>query len=136
MSRIVNINGRKYLDGGITDSIPLKFSEEIGCEKNIVVLTQPYNYVKQKNKLIGLLKIVLNKYPLIVKASKMRHIIYNKTTEYIKSQEKKGNVLIICPKEKLIVSRIEKNPLKLKLVYEEGRKCALEKLDSIKEFLN
>ena len=44
---------RKLLDGGIADSIPLKYFESIGYNKNIVLLTQPKGFVKQKNKVVG-----------------------------------------------------------------------------------
>jgi len=135
VSRIVEINGRKYLDGGLTDSIPLKQFQKMGYEKNIVILTQPKDYVKTSNKAMPLIKLVLKKYPKIIDAIKNRHIVYNETTDYIKQQEKEGNTLIICPDSSLPVKRTENDPEKLQLVYDEGRKVALKMLSEIKEFL-
>ena len=135
VSRIVEINGRKYLDGGLTDSIPLKQFQKMGYEKNIVILTQPKDYVKTSNKAMPLIKLVLKKYPKIIDAIKNRHIVYNETTDYIKEQEKEGNTLIICPDSSLPVKRTENDPEKLQLVYNEGRKVALKMLSEIKEFL-
>ena len=49
VSQCVEINGRKYLDGGIADSIPFEKAQELGCDKIIVVLTQPIDYRKTKS---------------------------------------------------------------------------------------
>ena len=46
VSKIVEIDGKKLLDGGMADSIPLKFFESIGYDRNVVVLTQPADYRK------------------------------------------------------------------------------------------
>ncbi len=135
MARIVEIDGKKLLDGGLCDSIPLRFSEEKGCEKNVVVLTQPRGYEKEKISLMWLMKIVLRKYPKVIKALERRHIMYNETTEYIFEKEKEGKVFILCPKNALPIKRVEKNPEILQQVYDLGRQIALENLDQLKKFL-
>ena len=135
VSRIVEVGGRQMLDGGISDSIPLSYFQSLGYEKNIVVLTQPRNYVKKENKLLPLMKLALKKYPKLLETMKNRHIAYNDTLEYIKQEEKKGSILVLCPKEKLPIGRIEHNPDRLQEVYELGRKIAKEQLLQIKQFL-
>jgi len=135
-SEVVRIDGYELLDGGMTDSIPLKFFEKSGFKRSIVVLTQPRNYIKKPNKLIGIMKIALRKYPAIVNAMKNRHNVYNEETEYVFEQEKKGNALVICPEKPLEISRTEKNPDELQRVYDEGRKTALAQLDEIRRFIS
>ena len=135
VSQVVEVGGYKLLDGGISDSIPLKFFEEKGYERNIVILTQPEGYVKGKNKLIGLMKIALRKYPAIVDAMKKRHIVYNETTDYVKQKEQKGEVLVIRPETDLGIKRTEKEPAELRRVYEKGRAVAEKMLPQIKEYL-
>ena len=49
VSQFVEINRQKYLDGGIADSIPFEKAQELGCDKIIVVLTQPIGYRKTKS---------------------------------------------------------------------------------------
>ncbi|MBR6673572.1 MAG: hypothetical protein IKL39_02455, partial [Mailhella sp.] len=83
VSRPVFIGATPYLDGGIADSIPLSYFESIGYEKNIVILTQPKGYVKEKNKMLPIIRIALRKYPRLVDAMARRHEIYNETVEYI-----------------------------------------------------
>lgn len=135
VSRIVEIDGQKLLDGGIADSIPLKFMENKGYERNLVVLTQPRNYRKKKNSLLPLMKLALRKYPKVVEAMADRHIDYNETLEYIRSREQEKAVFVISPKEKLDISRTEKDPERLKAVYQLGREAAQEQLAELKRYL-
>lgn len=135
VSQIVEIDGRKLLDGGISDSIPLRFFESIGYDRNIVVLTQPEDYLKKKNNLMPLMKLKYKKYPKLIEAMESRHHMYNETLEYIADKEKLGELLVIRPESKLPVSRVEKDPEKLKAAYEIGRKVAADKIDRIKEYL-
>ena len=136
VSRIVEVDGKKLLDGGVSDSIPLRFFEEKGFDRNLVILTQPSNYVKNKNSAIPLAKIMLRKYPKLIEAMKNRHIIYNETLEYIKSKEKMGDVFVIRPEKELPIKRVEKNPDVLWEVYHTGRSVASKHLDEIRLFLN
>lgn len=135
VSRIVEIGGMKLLDGGIVDSIPLKHHEEIGYDKNIVVLTQPETYRKSENKLMPLIKLTLKKYPKLIEALKNRHIMYNNTLEYIKQRESEGKILVIRPENDLGIKRVEKNSENLKKVYEMGRKIAKSRLKDIRDYL-
>lgn len=135
LSRIVDIDGNKYLDGGLTDSIPIKKIESDGFEKNVVVLTQPRGYRKSENKLVPLSKLVYAKYPEISKAMKTRHIAYNEAVDYIEKEEDKGNIFVIQPSEKLIVGRIEKDKSKLEAVYQNGYETAQKVIEDLKSYM-
>ena len=132
---IVEIDGYKLLDGGITDSIPLEYFNSIGYEKNIVVLTQPRDYIKEKNKAMPIIKRSFKKFPKLIEAVANRHIMYNNEREYIFKSEQNGNTLVLCPPENLPVNHTEKDPAVLQEVYDIGRKTALLRLDEIKAFL-
>lgn len=134
-SRIVEIDGRKFLDGGISDSIPLSFMERHGFERNIVILTQPRDYIKKPSKSIKLVKSVYKKYPKLVKTYSERAKMYNDQLEYIRQSESEGRAFVIAPPKKLEVGHVEHNPDKLLEVYRAGRKAALDNLDRILEFL-
>ena len=135
VSNIVEIDGRKMLDGGISDSIPLKYFEGIGYDKNIVILTQPDSYTKKANSMMPIIKLAYRKYPGIIKAMHNRHMMYNETVEYIRMKEKQGDIYVIRPQEVLPLSRTEKNPDNLQKAYDIGVKICTEKLDDIKSFL-
>ena len=135
VSRIVEIDGYKLLDGGISDAMPLKYFQGIGYDKNIVILTQPEDYRKKENSLKSVLCTVLNKHPKLIYAMEQRHIMYNEELDYVKAEEKKGNTLVLRPKEKLPIKRTSKDPKLLQKAYDLGRELAKERLDEIKEFL-
>ena len=136
VSQIVQIDGLKLLDGGIADSVPIKYFEIIGYDKNVVVLTQPEGYQKGKNSFIPLVALKYRKYPKLIEALEKRHIIYNQTLSYIAEQEKAGNLFVIRPSEKINVGMIERDPQKLKEIYDFGRKTALEHIFEIEKFLD
>ena len=136
VSQIVDIDGRKLLDGGIVDSIPVKYFEELGYRKNVVVLTQPENYQKKKNRLMPLIRLKYRRYPKLVETMANRHLVYNAALDYIKDRESQGALFVIRPKEKLKIGKVEKNPDKLKEVYDIGRETAAAQIQAIKDFLN
>ncbi len=134
-SRVVEIDGGKYLDGGISDSIPLRFFASIGYQKNVVVLTQPASYRKEKNSLMPLLKCALGKYPNLIQALATRHEMYNETVSYIHRQEQAGKALVICPEDTLPVGHIEHKKEKLRQTYQLGRAMAERRMEEIRAFL-
>lgn len=135
VSRIVEIEGRKLLDGGVSDSIPVKFFESMGYTKNLVILTRPKHYKKSKNRFIGLFRLKYKAYPKFIEAMSRRADEYNSTLEYIYSEESAGNLFVLQPKAALPVSRVEKDPEKLMQAYAMGREAATEKINEIIRFL-
>lgn len=135
VSRIVKIGEQELLDGGIADSIPFEWFIANGYEKNIVVLTQPKGYIKSKNPLMSLVRLRMKKYPKMVEAMANRHIVYNDCLKQLEKREEEGNTLVIRPSEPLGIKRTEKNPEKLKAVYDLGRKDTEALLKKIREFL-
>ena len=135
VSQIVEIDGKKYLDGGICDSIPLKAFQDMGYEKNLVVLTRPRGYIKKpENNLLA--NLYYRKYPAFVTALRNRYAVYNRTLKYIEQQEKQGNILVLRPSESIRVGRMEQDPERLKQMYELGKNDAGQMLDAIASFLS
>ena len=95
VSRPVKLEDRRYLDGGIADSIPLKAFEERGYERNVVVLTQPEDYVKAPSSGMGLMRLVLGKYPKLLQTLADRHVQYNEAAAYVRKQEAAGAALVM-----------------------------------------
>ena len=135
VSNIVEIDGLRLLDGGVSDSIPVKYFEGIGYGRNVVVLTRPKGYRKEKNRIMPLVRHKYKKSPELVRAVERRHIVYNETLDYIEGLEAEEKILVLRPDEPLPVGRIEKDPDKLCTAYGIGRAAAERKLDKIKEFL-
>lgn len=134
-AKMVDIGGYQYMDGGLSDSIPVKHAQEIGCDKVIVILTRERGYRKAASKSIPLIKAKYKDYPKLIDALKRRHTVYNETLEYIDEEEKKGNVFVIAPVKDLGVGRLEKDRNKLKNAYLEGYYVTESYGDKLKEFL-
>lgn len=135
LTRPVKVDdGRRMLDGGISDSIPLRYFRDLGFMRNIVVLTQPRDY-RKKPAPQWLFSLLMPYAPAIAKAMGRRHIMYNSQLDYINRMEAEGDTLVIAPEKPLPIGRIESDPEKLKNVYNMGRKAATERLEKIKEIL-
>ena len=132
-ARIVTVEGKKLLDGGIADSIPLRFFQEQGYERNLVVLTQPEGFVKKPNSLMPLMRMWLHRHPRVVKALEQRHVMYNEQLAYVCEEEKKPNTLVLRPKAKLTIGHFSHDPAMMQATYDQGREVALEHLNEIKE---
>ena len=123
----VELEGRQLLDGGMSDSIPLKYFQNLGYEHNIVILTQPIGFTKKRTKLMPLFHMLMRKYPAVIQAMNRRHIMYNAQLEYLAQEEKAGRITVIAPDDTLPIGRTEQNVEKMKRVYQMGREAA-EKL--------
>ena len=135
VSQYVEIYGQKLLDGGLADSIPLKFFNEQGYERNIVILTQPRSYTKQPNRLMPLMRMIYHRQPRFVETIARRHDMYNEQLRYVAEQEKMGKAFVIAPEAKLPIQHITHDPKRMQRTYDMGRQQALALLPQIKAFL-
>ena len=132
------IKGGRYLDGGLSDGIPVKQSVLEGNCKNIVVLTRPYGFRSRPNGgIVGaIIKRKYKKYPKIYEAYKTMSDRYNETFEYIEEKERAGELFVIRPEDDLDIGRIEKNLEKFRKAYEQGRALMDRLMPELLEFLD
>ena len=135
VSKPVEIDGRLLLDGGISDSIPLRYFQEQGFEQNLVILTQPKGFYKKKTKLMPLFHLFSSRYPAIVEAMSRRHLMYNEELAYLEEQERLGKILLVYPQDTLPIGRTEQNEEKMRRIYAMGRAKAEEMLPEIQAFV-
>lgn len=135
VSRPVNIGGYTLLDGGISDSIPLRYFQQQGYERNVVILTQPLGYRKKPSGVQWLSRLLIRRYPKVVECLAQRHEMYNAQLDYVMQQANEGNTLIIAPPATLPIGRVEQKPEKLRLITRMGREACLRQLDEIRDFL-
>lgn len=136
VSKIVEIDGKKYLDGGTSDSIPIEAFRNMGFEKNVVVLTRPLGYQKQPEKAMSFIKRKYAKFPKYIEKSAERYSIYNETLKKLEQLETDGDTLVIRPSRTVNIGRTEKNPEVIQKQYNLGREDTLKMKDKIMEFLN
>ena len=119
VSKITYVDGTPMLDGGITDSIPVRYAMEQGYEKLVVILTRNKGYRKKDNKM-RISKAFYRKYPQLLRALSERNAVYNQTMDLIENLEAEGRILVIRPERPIEVGRMEKDTDKLTALYQEG----------------
>ena len=134
MFPIYHINGQPYLDGGVADSIPWKHAMEQGCDRVLVVMTHPRSYVRKDEKLMPLIRKTYREYPNFVAAMEDRAQRYNEDREQIFELERQGKLLVIAPESTMGVSRTERDPDKLRLLWGHGYQAAVDRLEEVREF--
>ena len=135
VSKIVEYNGEKYLDGGVSDSIPIKKALSLGFDKIVVVLTRPKGYRKEKQNML-LEKTYYRKYPNLLKTMENRYKDYNNTLDFLEKLEKDGKVFIIRPSKLVKIKRLEKNKEKLEEMYNLGFLNSNSNIEKLKEYIN
>lgn len=135
VSKIVEIDGKKYLDGGISDSIPYQKLQAMGYDKIIVVLTRPLEYRKKPSSM-WLFKWFYQKYPKLVERWANRYAEYNQTVEDVIQLNEKQEVFVIRPSKTMKISRLEKNLDRLQAMYDLGVEDAKNALAGLRRYLS
>ncbi len=132
----IEINGEKYLDGGVADSIPYKHAIESGCDKNIIILTRPRDYVKTDETMMKVAEKRYRKHPEFIDAMRTRAQRYNECVGELIQLQSEGKVFVFTPKTTFNVGRTEGDPVKLKRLYDHGYNHAKWALDSLRKYLS
>ncbi len=135
VSKNVRIGNKLYLDGGISDAIPLQKSILDGNQKNIVVLTKEVGYRRKPSSLLPLIRVAYLRYPKVYELMKNRHIAYNRILDMVEKKEKAGEIIVLRPKENGGIGRIEKDKEKLMALYRQGYEDAKARYEEILAYL-
>ncbi len=131
VSPVVEVEGKKLVDGGPSDSIPIRYSMERGFDAHIIIMTRHKGYRKKKSRLFPLCRLLLRKYPNLVNTMGSRHEVYNDSIVLAEELEKQSKAVIIRPKQPVEISRFETNPENLRNLHKNGYEDAAEKFESI-----
>ena len=134
-SRIVELDGKKLLDGGVADSIPVMAFRKMGFKKDLVILTRPEGYRKKQNPMLPLIRRAYMEYPEFVETAASRHLVYNRELDEISRLEREGEILVIRPSRRIKISRTERRPERIEQMYRLGREDAMKAFSGIKAFM-
>lgn len=135
LTPIVDVNGEPVLDGGISDSIPIRKSIADGNEKNIIVLTRGKEYRKKPSNTAFVAKKMYKAYPKLQETIANRYKVYNETLDYIEKLEEQGDVFVIRPKKKVEIKRMEKDKSKLADFYKTGYEDARDTWEDLMKWI-
>ncbi len=134
VSKMVEVDGQRYLDGGIADSIPLQKTLALGYDKIIVVLTRPLDYRKKPSSTL-LFNLMYRHYPKLCERWANRYLEYNQAVERVMELEQQGKIFVIRPSVDLNISRLEKNPAKVQAMYDLGVADARTQIQALNAYL-
>lgn len=134
LSDIVNIDNTPYLDGGISDSIPIKHVLEKGKEKIVIILTHPKGFKESSLWYYNISKVLFRRYPKITEAILKRSSEYNATLKVIEKLEKEGKAFVIRP-SKMDMDIAEHDTIKILRHYEMGLQEGLSVIEDLKDWL-
>ncbi len=137
VSRNVQIGGNLYLDGGLSDSIPIEKSIMDGNQKNVVIMTKEEGFRRKQDSdmNLALIKARYWKYPKVYELMKNRYLSYNHTLDYLEKQAEAGKAFVIRPSVQSDVGRIEKDEEKLKRLYEQGYEETAAQYEQLMNYL-
>jgi predicted patatin/cPLA2 family phospholipase len=136
VSQMVELDGKKLLDGGICDSVPVDYSIRTGARHHVVVLTQDAGYIKHPNKMMPLMRLAYAKYPLFVKRAEQRHLDYNRSYHHVARMHEEGEIFVIQPPEPVTVASMEHDPKRLYQLYLTGYEEAKKNWRSLQRYLS
>ena len=134
VSRPVEIHGRRYLDGGVADSIPFDAMARMGYEKQLVILTRDMDY-RKKPMPAGAIKLWYRHHPQFRDQLLRRHQVYNDSVARLKELEEQGKYFVIRPSRPIEIGRVESDPDKLQAVYELGLRDGQAALAPLREYM-
>jgi predicted patatin/cPLA2 family phospholipase len=129
------LDGQPYLDGGIADAIPWQRALEKGCDRVVVVLSHPRDFVRHPSKLMCMLRKKYHDYPVFLETMEHRAERYNQDRDKMFDMEREGKLVVIAPTSTLGVSRVERNPDKLRLLWAEGYQMAVDRMEELTDYL-
>jgi predicted patatin/cPLA2 family phospholipase len=135
LSQPLDINCELFLDGGVADSIPVKYALD-RYQKAVVVLTRPRGYRKEENGNYAIFKFAFRKYPRFLEALLRRNVEYNKTLDFCDRMEKEGKLFILAPSSEFMIGRTEKSYEKRLGLYNHGYSTINQEIDRLRQFLN
>lgn len=116
----VEIEGRKFFDGGIADPVPFDRAFSLGCDKVVLILTRPVDFIKNGKLDSKGAKVMSQKFPGVSEKLKKRAKAYNEAVQRAKELEKQGKCLIIAPDDCCGIGTLKKTPEGIDRLYRKG----------------
>ena len=135
ISKMRIINGKKYLDGGLTNAIPIDHAFSQNNSHLAVIMTRPRGYEKKMSKRNGFFKFFYRKYPHLLEVINKRIEKYNARMREIENLESEGKIFVIRPENQIPIGRLQNNPQALEKVYFDSMKEIEKDIPFLKDWL-
>ena len=136
VTEAVEINGKRYLDGGISCKLPYFWAFHEGFKKVVVVRTRAKDFRKTPHRPLNLTHIEYKRYPALQRDLLEEVPNYNLILDRLDQLEEQGRVYVLAPSKPVNIHRFEGDLNTLFDIYDLGRRDALEHLEEIRSYLN
>jgi len=135
VAKPVRFNGLILMDGGISDSVPIRRSIRDGNKKHVLILTRPKGYRKKPSHFTRMARIRYPRFPGLSRSLGRRHTEYNETMDWVDRMEESGEAFVIRPCSDLPAGRIERSKDKLYTTYDRGYEDAGKAFERLTRYL-
>ncbi|EJU9972922.1 patatin family protein [Vibrio alginolyticus] len=122
----VSLNGIQYVDGGVSDALPVAEAIKRGAKKIMVLRSQPASYQKPRGKFSALTRRMLKETPGLIEPMLTREVRYNQTLALINNPPPGIEIIQVCPPETFKLKRLSRSPAPLRHAYELGLEAGKE----------
>ena len=114
------VNGTEYFDGALSDPVPVRKAFELGCDKAVLILTKPENFVRSLHEDDQIVHLLRHSYPEAAASLHLRAKRYNDGVALAQQLAKQGKVLIVAPDDTCGVTTLTRDPALLRKLYRKG----------------
>ena len=118
------VDGVAYYDGALGDPVPVEKAFQMGCDKVVVILSKPKDFLRKSGKDTQFANRIQKKYPLAAENLRRRAERYNLGVAAAKRYEAQGRALIVAPDDTCGLETLSKDRDALKRFYEKGYRDA------------
>ncbi|MBT0110467.1 patatin family protein [Vibrio alginolyticus] len=122
----VSLNGIRYVDGGVSDALPVAEAIKRGAKKIMVLRSQPASYQKPRGRFSALTRRMLKETPGLIEPMLTREVRYNQTLALINNPPPGIKIIQVCPPETFKLKRLSRSPAPLRHAYELGIEAGKE----------
>ncbi|NMU47401.1 patatin family protein, partial [Vibrio parahaemolyticus] len=122
----VSLNGIQYVDGGVSDALPVAEAIKRGAKKIMVLRSQPASYQKPRGRFSALTRRMLKETPGLIEPMLTREVRYNQTLALINNPPPGIEIIQVCPPETFKLKRLSRSPAPLRHAYELGIEAGKE----------
>ena len=135
---MTEVDGEKYLDGGIDTMVSTARAKSKGYDKMLVIVTKDKNYVRKPNGffLTLLLKIIYHSYPKMLETLDHRTEAYYDQMDSVYQLEEQGNAILIRPSRDCGVKRFSGTVEQMEELFKLGWQDMEDRKDDLVKFLS
>ncbi len=114
------VKGRPSFDGGIADPVPYKRALKQGCDRVVLLLTRPVNYLRPPLDHQEVMETALSRWPNTYSALLRRSIRYNRDVAAVQELEREGKALLVAPTDIGDMKTLTKDKKAVERLYHMG----------------